>query len=422
MQTKFQSLVFLLLFIALFASCKKKYDSPPQRDIPIGKLLTIEDIRNMFTGTSYKFTDDYSCYAVVTADEKNGNLYKNVFVQDATGAINLRLLTSGGLYQGDSVRIYLKNVVLSKYNGMLQLDSVNADKNIIKQKAGVNVIPKTVTIDELGSALQSHLIKIENVEFVSGDLGKTYADAINQSSQNRTLTDCQNNQVIVRSSGYSNFANQLLPEGNGSIIAIVGEYNGGLQLYIRNIQEVQLTGTRCSGGGGGCSPVQSVNEDFSTTSHDVDIAIACWKNLSVTGNRVWRGREFSGTRYAMATAFNSPDASNECWLVSPPVQTNGNDTLSFESAQAFFAHNGLSVWVSTNFDGSNIQSATWTAISATLAGSASGNYVWVPSGDIPLIGYLPQGYTGAYVVGFKYTGSASGQGTNYCIDNVKIRK
>ena len=133
-----------VIAISMVVSCKKEYDSPPKKEIPVGMVITIDSLRNMFQGSSIHFNEDYSIYGVITADETSGNLYKNVFMQDATGAINLRLLTSGGVYQGDSIRLYLRNCVLSKYNGMIQIDSVNTDNNIIKQATGKVVVPQTV--------------------------------------------------------------------------------------------------------------------------------------------------------------------------------------------------------------------------------------------------------------------------------------
>ena len=44
-------------------------------------------------------------------------------VQDGVRDPDVRLLSGGGLYRGDRMRIYLPGTVLSSYNGMLQLDS-----------------------------------------------------------------------------------------------------------------------------------------------------------------------------------------------------------------------------------------------------------------------------------------------------------
>ncbi|MCB0814009.1 MAG: hypothetical protein KDB87_12735, partial [Flavobacteriales bacterium] len=92
------------LSVLLLAACKKDWDSPPARTIPVGSVLTVAELRALYQGTPVRFTEDKSVYAVVTADESNGNLYKEVYVQDHTAAINLRLPFSGGLYVGDSIR------------------------------------------------------------------------------------------------------------------------------------------------------------------------------------------------------------------------------------------------------------------------------------------------------------------------------
>jgi hypothetical protein len=212
-----------IFFIAVaMMSCKKEFDSPPPRNIPAGSTLTIADLRALYTGTAIRFSNNETVFATVTADEVSGNLYKNVYIQDPTGAINMRLMTSGGLYTGDSLRINLSGTVLSSYNGMLQLDSVDADNNIVKQATGRFIQPEVVTLDMLNGNYQSKLVRINNVQFIAADTASTYADAINQSSQNRTIADCSANIMIVRTSGYANFAGSPVPNGNGSITAIVG--------------------------------------------------------------------------------------------------------------------------------------------------------------------------------------------------------
>jgi hypothetical protein len=97
----------VLLASGLLLSCKKELDAPPERTLPVGSVMTVAELRELFQGEPVRFPEDKSVFAVVTADEENGNLYRNIFVQDHTGAIQLRLQNPGGLYQGDSIRIYL---------------------------------------------------------------------------------------------------------------------------------------------------------------------------------------------------------------------------------------------------------------------------------------------------------------------------
>ena len=230
--------------IWLFQSCKKKYDNPPVNTIPVGGVLTIAEIKAL--PYPHKFVGDSSVYAVVTMDESTGNLYKNIFVQDATGAINVRLFSSGSINEGDSIRIYLKNTVVGQYTGMVQLDSVDTDDNIIKLANNRHLTPQTVRIDQIEQSLQSKLISIDSVEFVSSSAGQTWADGQNQVSLDRTITNCQEtDEIIIRSSGYSNFADDLTPSGNGQLTAVVTQFNTTMQLLIRTPDEVLFNNPRC---------------------------------------------------------------------------------------------------------------------------------------------------------------------------------
>jgi len=140
------------------------------------------DLRAMYAGSPIHFQSDQTVFAVVTADEVSGNLYKNVYIQDNTGAINIRLRSSGGLYVGDSIRLNLTGTVLSSYNGMMQIDSVDADNNIVKQATGRFIQPEVVTLNMINASYQAKLVRINNVQFVSSDTSLTFANAVAQTS------------------------------------------------------------------------------------------------------------------------------------------------------------------------------------------------------------------------------------------------
>ncbi len=414
-----------LLVMGTISGCKKEFDTPPDRTIPVGSVLTVAELRALYQGQAVRFDQDQSVYAVVTADEQNGNLYKEVYIQDGTAAINLRLLNSGGLYIGDSIRVYLPGAVLNSYNGMLQLDSIDVDNNVFKQATLVPKEPQTVTIAQITPALQARLIRLDSVEFIVSELGSTYADAANQASANRTLTDCDGNTVLVRTSGYANFAGTEIEAGNGSFVAVVGQYNSDMQLYIRRLNEVQLDDPRCTGiPPPQCPPTNAVNENFSTVVDNVDIALSCWSNVAQTGSRYWRGDVFQSEIYAQATSYQSTSTSDISWLISPPVEFTGTQTLSFMTQRAFGSagHDCFRVYICTDFNGLNVASANWQEISCPTATPSTADFTWVQSGTVPLVGYLPQGYTGPFTIGFRYTGSGpNGQTTNYRVDNVVIQ-
>ncbi|HRD38279.1 MAG TPA: hypothetical protein PLC65_06575, partial [Bacteroidia bacterium] len=78
-----------------------------------------------------------------------------------------------------------------------------------------------------------------------------------------------------------------IPTGNGSIIAIVSQYGTTMQLSIRKINEVNMTGPLCStpvstfviG-----SPVTSINESFNSITAGSDFALTGWINYNQVGS------------------------------------------------------------------------------------------------------------------------------------------
>lgn len=241
--------VFLsIMFATGFTACiHDDFEEPDRWNMPEGEVITIAQLRNMFAGEPVTFESDISVYATVTMDDKSGNIYRSAFIQDGTAAINLRLVAPGGIYRGDSVRVYLKGTTLGSYQRMLQLDNVNVDRNIFKVAVMKEAVPKDVTISDVKSGtFQGQLVRLNNVQFNIADAGKPFADSEGLETLNRTLEDCDGNKVIVRTSGYASFADQAAPQGNGSLIAVVAQFQNEMQLYIRNMNELSMTGSRCA--------------------------------------------------------------------------------------------------------------------------------------------------------------------------------
>jgi len=425
--------VLLLGITALFLnSCvKQPPEAPPTSTIPFNpdKVLTIQQIKNIYVDSSgaYTFTDTISLFAVVTGDESSGNIYKSAYVQDNTGAIQISFINSGGLYVGDSVRILLLGSTVDQYHDLNQIQNLKVSDNIYKIKTKVMIEPELTTISEIKSDRsywESRLIKLDSVQFTNAMFGETFADTVNLTTENRDMEDCDGNQLVVRTSGYANFAGKPIPEGNGSIVAIETFYAIGSsitdQLIVRNYNEVQLTGSRCgSGGGGVIEPVAEVNEEFNTVEDYTDVNLPGWTNIIVAGDRKWQGKTFSNNKYAQATGHNSGLDAMETWLITPPViNTSGDKTLTFKGAIAYWEHLAgnvpMTVLASTDYDGSNFETATWTELSPNLPDENSANYSWIESGDVSLANFV-----GNVAIAFKYTGSDT-ESTSFQVDDVVI--
>ncbi len=413
--------IFLIFAAAIFiAACvKQDFDKPPITAIPLGDIYTIGDLVTMLNTTgATQFSHNASVYGIVTMDEVSGNIYKSAYIQDATGAINLRLEESGGLRVGDSVRVFLKGVILSEYNKLRQLSNVHNDSNIVILANRKFIQPEVVTIDQIKTgAYQCKLIKLENVQFVTSDTALTWSDA--DATTNRTIEDCSGKSVIVRTSNYASFHSENLPNGKGSIVAIAGIFNTTPQLYVRSTTEALMDSARCGSGGGGGDAVDMVNENFGTAQDNTDINAPGWTNIAEAGTRKWQGKLYQNDGYAQATGYNSNLPSMITWLITPNVKMDQQKYLRFRTAKAYWEHGDdlpLSVMVSSNFDGVNVATASWTPLSATVVARTDADNTWIESGDIDLSAFIPEG---KIAVAFKYTGSGT-KSTSIRVDDVYI--
>jgi hypothetical protein len=420
------SLLLLLIILAVLTSCKKEYDSPPVKPADGANKTNIASIKTKFkSGAVYRFQADSSLYCVVTADEVSGNLYKDIYVKDITGALHVKLISSGGLFIGDSIRINLKGALLNDYHDLIQLDSVDNENNIVKISSGARTAPFITSIADLTSntvnlsTMQSKLIQLNNVEFLSSDQNKSFADPVGKQSIARTIKSCDGKTLIIRTSGYSNFAGMTVPGGNGSIVGIASVYNGSFQLVLRNINEVNMNDALCSS----TPTTPPVSIILNKTFDDNSITSSGWSNINVTNSAVnWATSTYSSTPTAFAKVsgyVNNANTNSETWLISPAIDLSAtnNPVLTFSTSAGKFAGPPLSVLVSTNYGSGAPGTATWTALSCVLSPTTT-SYVWTSSGNVPLSAYKSAGLR----LAFKYTSSSSGGATTYELDNILIKE
>ncbi|MDG2332510.1 MAG: DUF5689 domain-containing protein [Flavobacteriales bacterium] len=412
---KVKKILFSLAIIVTFFSCKREYDSPPLNAISSDGIISIVTLRTI--PIPHKFYGDSTIYGIVTMDEQTGNLYKNIYVQDTSGAgMNLRLLSSGGVVEGDSVRIALKGTILTEFDGMMQLDSVDVDVNIVRQSTGHTVEPKIVSIGDINNSIQAQLVKLDGVEFSGMDVGGTWADGDNQASLNRILVNCSGGEVIVRTSGYANFANEIIPSSSGSIIGVVGQYNTDMQLYIRTPDEADMNDPRCTAS-------YFLYKDFDDGSIVSGGWGSFWNGTSTSEN--WGEWGIFGGDVAAASNFDISVFTNymcDSWLVSPSINLSSSTApyLTFDNVVRY-SGSGLELYVSTDYDGVSNPSlqGTWNNITSSVPNwdVASGDWNFVPSGNVDL---TPYSSSNTYIA-FKYIGSNS-DGATWEIDNIIVQE
>lgn len=371
-------LFFMLLIGMMTVSCKKEYDVPPITQLPFGDTLTIDQILGMPTEAPF---DCASVCGIVTADEQSGNLYKQIFIQDRTTGkgIELVLNTSSAARIGDSVRVYLDStMVFFQNHGLPQLTGLQGkgfspDGHLVIYPYNNPIEPKTVTIADVKSGQYlASLVRINDIEFTQTG---TFADAAG--SGNRYVVDpsspAEDQNFIVRTSNYANFAYDNLPEGPGSLVAIATIYNSTWQLIIRSKNEMEFdnwTPTPPTPAG----EVQSLPYSQSFAS-----GFGTYMSYSVIDDdHVWTFESSYSIVQMTGHVGGNPgeNYANEDWLISSPVALTGvNDakvTVKYLGRYFDNINNDVTIWVSNNYTyGENPTTAQWTQLPANLSESSS---------------------------------------------------
>ena len=328
-------LLMLAILLTGIVACKRTFSEPPVLGAPdIVANTTIKDLKARYSsGAPVAINDDVVLAAIVSCDDRSGNYYQQIAVQDSTGGILLRMAGSNLFNNypvGRQVFVKCKGLYLGQYNGTLQLgggiDSAYItqggitliaanlqDKHVIKGALNQPLEPLIVNVSQLTTNIQdryvSTLIKLQGFEFATTELGKNYAD--DATSGNRIIQGCSSpttNRITLRSSNYANFATLPVPLGNGDIIGVYSFFGSTKQFTIRDTTDLRFYGARCpnaSGGGtlnlGSSSPFTLTFDNIGTSGLPAGVFVKEGASAADLG--------FDGTIYQ--TNFNSNTAWNQ---------------------------------------------------------------------------------------------------------------
>lgn len=263
--------LFVTLVVTTFSACVDlEFDEPPVGDLTeLTANMTIAEAKALYTGSDdVAFPEGTVLKGQVMADDASGNFYKQIIVQDETGGLAVRMNATGlagDFPAGSWVGINCDGLYMSEYNGFPQIngapgeaiESTLISEHVFLTQAGDAITATPMSVADLQNtsaanykAAVATLIELTDVQFAQVDAGATYADAENSFSLNRTLEDCDENTMVVRTSGYCDFAADLTPEGKGTLVAILSVFGDTPQLTIRDLTDVDMEGPRCTVGSG----------------------------------------------------------------------------------------------------------------------------------------------------------------------------
>lgn len=261
----------LVMAMTVLLSCERDFQAPPLTEPTYTGAeanMTIAKLKSLYaTITDPTLIDvDYIIKATVVGNDISGNIYKQIYIQDETGGINMGVDQNSIFTEfrvGQEIYIHLKGLYMVMYGEQLQIGYGQTNANRIpwevfnfyvhknKWPKAENAVPRTIKLSELDQSMVNTLVKLENVYFVDG--GKLPFSA-SDATTNRLLKDGDGNSIIVRNSNYASFAADMLPEGGGTLIAVLSKFRADWQLFIRSIEDCQNFGQPIPEGGGSTDP------------------------------------------------------------------------------------------------------------------------------------------------------------------------
>ena len=162
-------------------------------------------------------------------------------------------------------------------------------------------------------------------------------------------------------------------------------------------------------------------EDFSDIKMvDPLLNTTGWTNIAEIGTKKWTEGFFGGNGYAEFSSFQSGQAVNISWLISPAVDmdTQNNEKLLFQSAHNFLTSrdNTIELMISTDFNGSNFASSNWKLIPAKVVTPDIKRFTFIDSGLVDISNYKGKIHFAFRVKG----GTGSAIDATFQIDNIKI--
>ena len=262
-----------ILALSLIAtSCMNNFDEPLFSESPfgnneIGKAThTIAELKAKYASTIASGVEDIKeeiiIEGVVIANDESGNVYKQIIINDTTGAIIIGV-NDVGLYamapKGQRVRIDCKGLHIGGYGKMAQIGALyngkvgRMNRYVYPQHIRIigipdptqpEMIPDTIDSSYFTDANMNALakyVRLEGVEITEADGTATWAPEELQNSSNvveRHIKMGKTN-LVLRMSTYADFANEVMPTGKLNINGVMTRYNNYWQFVISNTTDIE---------------------------------------------------------------------------------------------------------------------------------------------------------------------------------------
>lgn len=260
----------IILFFFWVLSCAPKQEFDDIADTCEENLeanVTFAQIKALYQGELFQIQEDLIIEGYIVSSDREGNFFSVLHFQDSYTdptegfQIEIELFESHLLFEpGQKILIKTKGLYLGQSKGVFKLGgtfsgfgnvtvgrlpALKIPDHIFRSCEPVAQIePNLATLPQLNSAMTNTLVRIDGLQFLEDDFEKPFAEP--EEETERILEDCDGNQIVLLNSGFAAFQAESLPEGNGSIAAVLMQENDDFFLAIRNLKDLDFSGERCT--------------------------------------------------------------------------------------------------------------------------------------------------------------------------------
>lgn len=246
-----------LVLLTTLVGCEREFMPPPlvmpEYSWPPSNT-TIAEVKARYAHVNtapIRIEEPLILRTVVTSSDAGGNIYQQIYLEDASGGINFGVAQFSifNTYAvGQEVFVNLEGLYMVRYGGELQIGYAETNANRIswenfQQHAHMNgwpdgsrAIPQRVDLRNLTDDMVGRLVHVDSVYFVNGG---ERAFVTNNAATNEPIRNANGNSLDVRTSQYSTFSADRLPIGYGTVIGMLGRFNGSWQLMMRTLADVR---------------------------------------------------------------------------------------------------------------------------------------------------------------------------------------
>lgn len=289
---------FAIVVAMMSAACEKEWDTPDMTNPPYGnndiandgtRCVTIEELKAKYAsainGNGFqRITDDELLRATVIGNDIGGNIYKQILVQDSTGAMVVGINTTGlfaYVSVGQQILIDLKGLCIGGYgkqpqlgdeynnsigrmsaetweehvrilptHDMSQIDTIDffsVAQNDMNRYAGHLVCLKDVTIGDAGTitmqradgtTYEKPMVFAPEKDNTLYTAGLTYNGSTN-GYVHHSLNNASMSSLLLRTSTYAKFASLPIPTTPVTLYGIATRYNNTWQILIRAEEDIK---------------------------------------------------------------------------------------------------------------------------------------------------------------------------------------